>query len=65
MLKKSNQNKKTQIYNAIDISRYIINYSDTMDYSISKLKLQKLLYFVQSYFIVTFNRKCFSDVIEA
>lgn len=65
MLKKSNQNEKTQIYNAIDISRYIINYSDTMDYSISNLKLQKLLYFVQSYFIVTFNRKCFSDVIEA
>ena len=43
----------SRINNACDISRYIINYSNKKDYGISNLKLQKILYFVQAYFLIT------------
>ena len=33
-------------YKVLDVARYIINYSNKMEYGISNLKLQKLLYFV-------------------
>lgn len=39
-------------YNVLDICRHIINYSDEKDYGVSNLKLQKLLYFVQAYFML-------------
>ena len=37
-------------YNAIDVAKYIVFYCIGKNYSISNLKLQKLLYFVQAYF---------------
>lgn len=52
-------------YDALTISRYIIKYSSEKSFRISNLKLQKLLYFVQSHFLVQKKTKCFEDVIEA
>lgn len=55
------------MYDAIDVSRYVINYSNQHEYGISNLKLQKILYFIQAYFLMsTLNHTaCFQDVIEA
>ena len=52
-------------YNVLDISRYIINYSNVKDYGISNLKLQKILYFVQAYFLIETGSPCFKEKIEA
>lgn len=52
-------------YNVLDVCRYIINYSNEKEYDISNLKLQKLLYFVQGYFLVEKNETCFKEKIEA
>lgn len=52
-------------YDVLDISRYIISYSNKMDYGISNLKLQKVLYFVQAYFLIQTGHPCFKDKIEA
>jgi uncharacterized phage-associated protein len=53
------------IYNALDIAKYIINYEHSLKREISNLRLQKILYFVQVKFLVTTNKPCFSDNIEA
>ena len=54
------------MYAALDIARYIIKYCKDNGYSISNLKLQKLLYFVQAQFLVTYNgRPAFEEKIEA
>lgn len=39
-------------YNALDVSQYVIKYSNEQDYGISNLKLQKILYFIQAYFLI-------------
>lgn len=52
-------------YDVLDVSRYIINYSNKMDYGISNLKLQKVLYFVQAYFLTQTKHPCFNEKIEA
>ena len=54
-------------YKVLDVARYIINYSNKMEYGISNLKLQKLLYFVQAEFLAFTERKqpCFIEEIEA
>lgn len=55
------------MYHAIDVSRFIINYSNEKDYGISNLKLQKVLYFVQAYFLMETedHSPCFSEDIQA
>ncbi|MCQ4773673.1 DUF4065 domain-containing protein [Lacrimispora saccharolytica] len=54
-------------YNVLDVSRYVIDYSNRKEYGISNLKLQKVLYFIQAYFLT--NEKngtpCFRERIEA
>lgn len=52
-------------YDALTISRYIIDFSDRENFNISNLKLQKLLYFVQCHFLMQKNDICFKDNIEA
>ena len=52
-------------YDILDVSRYIIDYSNKMDYGVSNLKLQKLLYFVQAYFLIQTGHPCFKEKIEA
>ncbi len=55
------------MYHVLDICRYVINYSNEQDYGISNLKLQKILYFIQAYFLTNTEKKdpCFSERIEA
>jgi uncharacterized phage-associated protein len=54
-------------YNVLDVSRYVINYSNEKDYGISNLKLQKVLYFIQAYFLTNLpdGKPCFKEKIEA
>ena len=40
-------------YRVLDVCRHVINYSNKHDYGISNLKLQKVLYFIQAYFLIT------------
>ncbi|WP_418822096.1 Panacea domain-containing protein [Ruminococcus sp.] len=55
------------MYNVLDVCRYIINYSNYKNYGISNLKLQKILYFVQAYFLINnkSHKACFKEKIEA
>lgn len=53
------------MYRAIDIAGYIIEYSNEKGQPVSNLKLQKLLYFVQAFFLITKGKPCFRDKIEA
>lgn len=53
------------MYDAIDVANHIIAYCNEMNYRISNLKLQKILYFVQADFLAQTNRACFVDEIEA
>lgn len=53
------------MYSAIDVAKYIIWYCKEKGYSISNLKLQKILYFVQAAFLVDLGRPCFEESIEA
>ena len=53
------------MYKALDIAKYIIWYSKQKNYSISNLKLQKILYFIQADYIANTSRLCFRDSIEA
>ncbi len=51
-------------YSALDIARYVINYSNGRNYGITNLKLQKVLYFIQARFLVE-GEPCFFEKIEA
>lgn len=53
------------MYDVLDVSRYIINYCNKNNKNISNLKLQKILYFVQAYFIIVKNEPCFKEDIKA
>ena len=72
-IKKSWDNKRSKgccgMYSAIDIARYIIKYCSEQYLDVSNLRLQKLLYFVQAFFLVEeekgYGYPAFSDRIEA
>lgn len=53
------------MYRALDIARYIIERCRKNNKTISNLKLQKILYFVQAEFLVSKNQPCFAEKIEA
>lgn len=53
------------MYSVIDVARYIIWYCKKNGYTISNLKLQKILYFVQANFLVNEGYPCFKEEIEA
>lgn len=53
------------MYSAIDVAKYIILFCKENGYSISNLKLQKLLYFVQAQFLTTTGEPIFPEEIEA
>ena len=53
------------MYDALDVARHVINYERSQGRSVSNLRLQKLLYFVQAQFLVTTQRACFHDEMEA
>ena len=54
-------------YKVLDVSRYIINFCNREEYLISNLKLQKLLYFVQAYYLGLSEEQkpCFEEDFEA
>ena len=54
-------------YKVLDVCHHIINYSNKHDYGISNLKLQKVLYFIQAYFLTKKkdHTPCFNEKIEA
>ena len=55
------------MYNVLDVAIYVINYAHDADCgeSMSNLKLQKILYYIQAAFLVEKNRECFKAVIIA
>lgn len=64
MLKRKKK-EKHYTYPVRDVSHYIIVYSNKKDYGVSNLKLQKLLYFVQAFFLINDCPPCFDEKIEA
>ena len=56
--------QENKVYKVLDVARYIINYSNRNDKSITHLKLQKLIYYVQANFLVNRNGvHCFEENI--
>lgn len=53
------------MYAVLDVCRHTINYSNDMNYGISNLKLQKVLYFIQAFFLISTSEPCFKERIEA
>ena len=53
------------MYTAINIAKYIISYYYEHKRTVSNLKLQKLLYFIQAEFLVAKGERCFKEKIEA
>lgn len=53
------------MYFVDDIARYIIDYSWDRKKTVSNLRLQKILYFVQAEFLVTKGEPCFDEDIYA
>lgn len=53
------------MYSALLVSRYIIQHCNEIGTTISNLKLQKILYFVQAEFLVDTGKPCFFEKIEA
>lgn len=51
-------------YNALDIARYIINYSISKNKSITNLQLQKIMYYVQAAGMVSNGIPIFSESIK-
>lgn len=49
----------------LEVARYVIDYSTKNHCGISNLKLQKILYFTQAYFLMKYDISCFGDEIEA
>lgn len=53
------------MYKAIDIAKYIICYANENDVNVTNLKLQKLLYYAQAWYLVNFGKPLFDEKIEA
>ncbi len=53
------------VYNALDVAEYVIQHCHEIGTTVSNLKLQKILYFLQAEFVVTKKEPCFWQQIEA
>lgn len=53
------------MYDVLDVCYYIIKYSNDKGHGVSNLKLQKLLYFIQAWFLINTRNPCFKEKIEA
>ena len=53
------------MYKDQEIAKYVIRFCNDRNYSISNLKLQKILYFIQAEFLIETEQPCFEDRIEA
>lgn len=59
------QKGRRHMNRVLDVARYVVNYSNQQNYGVSNLKLQKLLYLAQAYFLLNNRGRCFSERIEA
>lgn len=50
---------------AVDLARYVVARTNKVAHGVNRLQLEQILYFVQAEFLVTFDRPCFADDIEA
>ena len=53
------------MYRASEIARYVIDYSYDQKKTVSNLRLQKILYFIQAEFLVSKGMPCFNEEILA
>lgn len=53
------------MYYALNVAGYVIKRCNAQNKSVSNLKLQKILYFIQAEFLVTKNKPCVYEDIEA
>lgn len=53
------------VYDALDIAAYVVKRCHETNTTVSNLKLQKILYFIQAQFLVCRNERCFYQRIEA
>lgn len=53
----------SKIYNVLDVSLYVVNYSAKKETPISNLQLQKILYYIQAMFLVNKGVECFKEDI--
>lgn len=51
------------MYSALDIAKIVIYETNREKCKITNLKLQKLLYYIQAYFLLTKQEPCFDDKI--
>lgn len=56
---------RNMAYSVIDISKYVVCYSNKKNYGITNLRLQKILYFIQAYFLKIKKEPCFKEDMEA
>ena len=49
-------------YKVLDVCKYVIDYSNEKEYGISNLKLQKILYFIQAYFLIKKQSRSITDI---
>lgn len=52
-----------KVYNACDVALYVVHHSYEKQTPITNLHLQKILYYIQAYFLTKFNRSCFKEEI--
>lgn len=57
--------KPKEPYDVLEVCCHVINYSNEK-YGVSNLKLQKLLYFIQAYFLIHKSKEvpCFHEKIK-
>lgn len=53
------------MYSALDTACKVVNYANEKGWSMSNLKLQKVLYFVQGYYLQMVRKPFFEEEIEA
>ena len=53
------------MYNAIDVAKHVISYSNEKDYLMPYNKLPKVLYYIQALFMIKRSKPCFIEEIRA
>ena len=53
------------MYSALDTACKVVNYANEKGWSMSNLKLQKVLYFIQGYYLQMVRKPFFEEEIEA
>ena len=53
------------MYSALEVSKYVIDRCNKNGHPMSNLQLQKILYYIQGYYLACFNKPLFKDAIVA